>query len=883
MELRKQARVGCGLHRLKMIADAAEDSPLAKNVLSDNCISFVYTSVDIGERTQFKSDPGTEGRIISCSKLFSYEPGKNNNNDNDKNKEQTNENNNDNELQKIIIKQNFKSSPTTFSSAKYIQANNQEETNLNSNSNLNSNFNFYAPYPTKNSGVVSYFEAVHGEGSSYILKNTENTTAFHILKNKNGTVDMNKNIIDGNITNTTSNIFDPINQIIKNVNKDKFNSDSFENEDNNQNHSENDNNYNNDNDNDDAIVNNDNDTDKNNEIDNNIDSNPIYEMLDAIENNQIEKNYSKYDDEKSPLSPSQVFSNDVNNEENFINSEHSLNVDDNNNNNNSSSSDDINDNINQNNVMKKISKNKRINTVSYYGNLKFIPLKVKSTKPFPIEETDYISSEIFHIEIDREDDIEEVINKKNKKVHQKRKEKKGNNEATQEYKNKKDEKMKMKNYEKNIIKTKLFDDLIELNDLNECGIQSTNEMDIIDNTSNDKDDANEESVLKDDEKTNKKKIKIAKITREMKMLNEDNENRKTIKYDIDDVEKNDEKNNEIDVKMKSKGIGKRKKKELENDNTVDQNKNESNFEQGESIHSENEKIKILSKIEMKNKKQKFQEKIIISEDNEDNSKEKTTNLLQKIPLISIISSKIDEVPLLRAVTPYALFCIDEKIEMEKLDNNFLTYSTNDIVKILSNKWKKLKLNDKKGWIEKSNLLSRKEKKNEIMMDMTDRNKNGNIIKDTKMNGDKEEFENEKEIENNLIMENNFNENLQSSDFENKKEKKNLANEISNILKDITNDNINSKLNFESNKKEKSHEVENKNKNTKNNIKKLKIQTMDSEDFNKEDNNENDEVDLFEAAIAINAKSKSKLITIDKKRKKIDKKKSSNCPSNKKLR
>ena len=66
---------------------------------------------------------------------------------------------------------------------------------------------------------------------------------------------------------------------------------------------------------------------------------------------------------------------------------------------------------------------------------------------------------------------------------------------------------------------------------------------------------------------------------------------------------------------------------------------------------------------MKNKKQKFQEKIIISKDNEDNSKEKTTNLLQKIPLISIISSKIDEVPLLRAVTPYALFCIDEKIKI----------------------------------------------------------------------------------------------------------------------------------------------------------------------------------------------------------------------------
>ena len=38
-------------------------------------------------------------------------------------------------------------------------------------------------------------------------------------------------------------------------------------------------------------------------------------------------------------------------------------------------------------------------------------------------------------------------------------------------------------------------------------------MDIIDNNSNDKDDANEEIVLKDDKKTNKKKVKIAKITR----------------------------------------------------------------------------------------------------------------------------------------------------------------------------------------------------------------------------------------------------------------------------------------------------------------------------------------------------------------------------------
>ena len=421
--------------------------------------------------------------------------------------------------------------------------------------------------------------------------------------------------------------------------------------------------------------------------------------------------------------------------------------------------------------------------------MKFIPLKVKSAKPLPLEENDYVSSENFYIKIDDDNlnNFEEIWNKKN---DGKKKEKVGKKRLTESKKLLK-------------ISTK---DLTENINLNECDNNIANEMMISDNI----------DQLKKQKKAIKEKKEI-----EAKELFKDERDKK--------VNKNREKRK---INISNKKIDEDDKSENKIETNIREIEDEKNLT--EEKENNTKSIRNISK----NKKQKLEEKTeseILTEKNlMDNAKS-----VLSIPAVATLNVPFSTV---RTATPYALYCIDEKIKMKETDENYENYTTGEIIKILSKSWKTLSANVKQEWIINSNLLQTNKKDNfpldiDQLIDTSDDNKNEKII----INHNEKNDDNQRPSK----IQNSTPNDGKKLILESKRNKKEII-----IIEKII-----------------SH-----------NDKKLKTEKV-VDDVEEEE----EDLDLFESATAkkgkSNSKSKSKLKP-DNKRKNMEQKNSSNCPPKK---
>ena len=325
----------------------------------------------------------------------------------------------------------------------------------------------------------------------------------------------------------------------------------------------------------------------------------------------------------------------------------------------------------------------------------------------------------------------------------------------------------------------------------------------------------------------------------------------------------------IDQKYKKKKNDheKRKVKDLNKDIDVDnkiENKTDTEINHSEDENQKNilegkENKKKSTRNASKNKKQKFEEEkesdiategnsvdnsknvLSMSVDNSENILSMSVDSSKNVLSMSVVSKLNVPLPTVRTATPYALFCIDEKMKMKQTDGNYKNYTTSEIIKILSKLWKNLAANIKQEWVVKSNLLQTN-KEESFLIDIDSLTE----ISDDNINEKESQIHIEKDDENQFKM-------------------KTLK-----IQNSISKDDNNLTSEIKLNKKE----IISKNKIIKQNDKKVKIKKTENNidiDKNDKEEEEEEEEDLFDTAIVKKSKTKpkSKQDNKRKNRKEID--------------
>ena len=341
-------------------------------------------------------------------------------------------------------------------------------------------------------------------------------------------------------------------------------------------------------------------------------------------------------------------------------------------------------------------------TVNYYGNLKFVSFKVKSSKPRPLHEEEYSTMT----------SSEKCSNKNNDDCDKK--------EKKQELKIRKES--SHTNIEKKDIKQKIIKGI---NDVNKIEI-SENEKAASPDSDNFKEEAEREDAVIPKNKKQRNVRKIEKNTTEKKTVKEavsekvikTKKEKATVKkveesvqmmpckdgvkdavveveVEVTSVEecheetKNSPQNDEIDFI---------KKKEKKSRSTVDVIVAENNQSNKENKGGNLQSAKVASKIVASNKN-----KILIHPEDV-SQKKKIDEVKEKKNERAIL---ISELPVpsqnVRTATPYALFCATRKLEMK---NKNILSSTSDLLKVISAEWKVLSLEQKEQWMTVGSNINR---------------------------------------------------------------------------------------------------------------------------------------------------------------------------------
>ena len=332
-------------------------------------------------------------------------------------------------------------------------------------------------------------------------------------------------------------------------------------------------------------------------------------------------------------------------------------------------------------------------TVNYYGNLKFVSLKVKSSKPRPLHEEEYSSmtssekcSDINNDDCDRKEKNQDT-NIEKKEIKQKKI--KGINDVKkiEISENEKGANSDTDNIEEE-VEAEREDTVIPKSR------KQRNDKKIEKDTTEKKTvkDASSEKVIK----TKKEKATVKNVEEPVKMMScKDNIEDAVVEVEVASAEerheetKNSPQNDKIDM------IKKIEKKSRSTIDVIVAENNQSNKEnKGGNLQS----AKVATKIVASNKN-----KILIHPE----------DVAQKKLVDKVIEKKnerailISELPVssqnVRTATPYALFCATRKLEMK---NKNILSSTSDLLKIISAEWKVLSLEQKEQWITVGSNISR---------------------------------------------------------------------------------------------------------------------------------------------------------------------------------
>jgi hypothetical protein len=326
--------------------------------------------------------------------------------------------------------------------------------------------------------------------------------------------------------------------------------------------------------------------------------------------------------------------------------------------------------------------NKKPVTVNYYGNLKFVSLKVKSSKPRPLLEEEYSAMTSSTNCSDRNEDSDEV------KEHQ-------------------DKKLSHKNVEKNVKKEKKTK---EIDGLKKKKL-SIDEITVSSDDDHVEEVPEKEGVVvasKSKKQQNVKKTENSNKTIGIKILNE-----KTSKKQINEPEEtspveDDIENAVVDVEVSfDEEHSEEKKSSPLKDKIVTTDKNKMNAKKAANVkkieEDESEKenyggnlqsMKIVGKNDSKNK---IKNGSIISIQPEEIIQEKVAHAEKEKESVRAFAAAQFPAPTqnIRGATPYALFCATRKLEMK---NKNILSSTTDLLKVISAEWKVLGLAEKEQWV-----------------------------------------------------------------------------------------------------------------------------------------------------------------------------------------
>ena len=374
---------------------------------------------------------------------------------------------------------------------------------------------------------------------------------------------------------------------------------------------------------------------------------------------------------------------------------------------------------------KSTETNKKPVTVNYYGNLKFVSLKVKSSKPRPLLEEEYSAMTSSTNCSDENEHCDEISEHQDKKISNKN------------------------DVEKNVKKEKKTK---EIDGLKKKKL-STDEKAVSSDADNVEEATEEEDAVST---TIKKKQNVKKTEKNAKIIDNKMINEKISKKQINEPQETSPVADNVgdaivEVEVGSgKELSEETKSLSQNDKIVITDKNEKNankaanvkrIEEDESEEENNggnlQSVKVVAKSDSKNKIKngnKFsihrdkiiQEKVLHAE------KEKES--VRAVVAAQFPAPTQD----IRGATPYALFCATRKLEMK---NKNISSSTTDLLKVISAEWKVLGLAEKEQWVTLGPTGS-KESSAQYYRDESCVDKTHNVPQTSKSkNSQKTEFEN----------------------------------------------------------------------------------------------------------------------------------------------
>ena len=341
-------------------------------------------------------------------------------------------------------------------------------------------------------------------------------------------------------------------------------------------------------------------------------------------------------------------------------------------------------------------------TVNYYGNLKFVSLKVKSSKPRPLHEEEYSSMTSSEKCYDKYDDCDRK---------EKNQELKMMKESLHSNIEKKERKQKKTKEISDVKKTEISENEKAANSDTDCLEEEEAEAEREDtvipknkkqrNVKKIEKNPTEKKTVKDalSEKVIKTKMEkaiVKKVEEPVKMMPcQDNTEDTIVEVEVASAE---ECNEETKYSPRNDKIDVIKKKEKKSRSTIDVVAAENNHSNKENKGGNPQSAEVAAKIVASNRN-----KILIHPEDvaqkkvADDVKEKKNERAILISELPVLSQNV------RTATPYALFCATRKLEMK---NKNILSSTSDLLKVISAEWKVLNLEQKEQWMTVGSSINR---------------------------------------------------------------------------------------------------------------------------------------------------------------------------------
>ena len=349
-----------------------------------------------------------------------------------------------------------------------------------------------------------------------------------------------------------------------------------------------------------------------------------------------------------------------------------------------------------NDFRKNAEANKKPVTVNYYGNLKFVSLKVKSSKPRPLLEEEYSAMTSSTNCSDRNEDSDKITEHQDKKISHKNVER----NVKKEKKTKEIDDLKKKKHP--------IDEKVVTDDNNHMEEVPEKEDVIVGSKI-----IKQQNVKKTEKNTKiiDKKIIVEKLPG--KILKTKNEkiskiliNKHEETSPVEDSVEDAIVNVEVEVGFDEGHNEETKSSPLQNkiviiDKNIMNAKKTANAKNIEEDESEKENsggnlqsVKIVGKNDSKNK---INNGSMITIQPEKIVQEKMVHAeMEKESVRAVISAQFPApTQNIRGATPYALFCATRKLEMK---NKNILSSTTDLLKVISAEWKVLGLAEKEQWV-----------------------------------------------------------------------------------------------------------------------------------------------------------------------------------------